>query len=174
MQSDNLQELLPVVNTDGNTIGFASRSECHSGKMILHPVVHLHIFNTSGELYLQLRPAWKTIQPNKWDTAVGGHISYGESVESALQRETMEELGLENLDFKKVLEYQFTSDVETEFVYSYVAIADRQVNPSEETAGGRFWGILEIENNLANGVFTPNFEKEFLLLKKLGVINNLK
>lgn len=174
MQSDNLQELLPVVNAEGNTIGSARRSECHSGKMILHPVVHLHLFNTAGELYLQLRPKWKTIQPNKWDTAVGGHISYGESVESALRRETMEELGIENLNSKKVLEYQFTSEIETEFVHSYVAITDRQVHPSEETAGGRFWSIPEIENNLGNGVFTPNFEDEFMLLKKHGVISNLK
>jgi isopentenyldiphosphate isomerase len=42
-------------------------------------VVHLHVFNSRGELYLQKRPEWKDIQPGKWDTAVGGHIDLGES-----------------------------------------------------------------------------------------------
>lgn len=40
--------------------------------MLLHPVVHLHLFNSRGELYLQKRPEWKDIQPGRWDTAVGG------------------------------------------------------------------------------------------------------
>ena len=81
MPSDNNQEMFPVVNEQGNITGAATRGECHSGSRLLHPVVHLHIFNTKGELYLQKRPEWKDIQPGKWDTAVGGHIDLGESVE---------------------------------------------------------------------------------------------
>ena len=55
--------------------------------MLLHPVVHLHLFNSRGELYLQKRPEWKDIQPGRWDTAVGGHVDYGETVDEALRRE---------------------------------------------------------------------------------------
>ncbi len=33
--------MFPVVDTDGNVIGSATRGECHSGSKILHPVVHL-------------------------------------------------------------------------------------------------------------------------------------
>ena len=76
MPSDNNQEMFPVVNEQGNITGAATRGECHSGSRLLHPVVHLHIFNTKGELYLQKRPEWKDIQPGKWDTAVGGHIDF--------------------------------------------------------------------------------------------------
>ena len=72
MNSDNASELFPIVDNDGRTIGSATRGECHSGSMLLHPVVHLHLFNSSGDLYLQRRPDWKDIQPGKWDTAVGG------------------------------------------------------------------------------------------------------
>ena len=84
MLSDNNQEMFPVVDEQGNITGTATRGECHSGSKLLHPVVHLHIFNTRGELYLQKRPEWKDIQPGKWDTAVGGHIDLGESVEIGL------------------------------------------------------------------------------------------
>ena len=47
MPSDNNQEMFPVVDEQGNITGAATRGECHSGSRLLHPVVHLHIFNTS-------------------------------------------------------------------------------------------------------------------------------
>ena len=74
MNKDNDDELLPRVDNNGKVIGVVKRGEAHCGTRILHPVVHLHLFNSKGELYLQLRPEWKPIQPNKWDTACGGHI----------------------------------------------------------------------------------------------------
>ena len=67
-------EWFPLVNEEGETIGKATRKECHSGSKLLHPVIHLHIFNKDGDLYLQKRSMNKDIQPGKWDTAVGGHI----------------------------------------------------------------------------------------------------
>ena len=63
---DNNEEMFPIVDEEGNITGAATRKECHSGSKLLHPVVHLHVFNDKGELYLQKRPAWKDIQPNKW------------------------------------------------------------------------------------------------------------
>ncbi len=94
MNSDNSEEIFPVVDAAGNVVGKAMRGECHGGSMLLHPVVHLHVFNSRGELYLQKRPAWKDIQPGRWDTAVGGHVDYGETIAEALRREVREELGI--------------------------------------------------------------------------------
>ena len=74
MQSDNNQEMFPIVDEQGTITGAATRGECHSGSKLLHPVVHLHVFNSKGELYLQKRPEWKDIQPGKWDTSVGAEV----------------------------------------------------------------------------------------------------
>ena len=63
MNSDNRSELFPVVDPDGRVVGSATRGECHGGSMLLHPVVHLHLFHSRGELCLQRRPLWKDIQP---------------------------------------------------------------------------------------------------------------
>ena len=87
------KEIFPIVDPDGRVVGKATRRLCHSGSRLLHPVVHLHVFDPQGRIYLQQRSRHKFIQPGKWDTAVGGHVDYGETVEQALRREAGEELG---------------------------------------------------------------------------------
>ena len=56
---DNKDEQFPVVDEMGNIVGAISRGHAHDGSKILHPVVHLHLFNNKGDLFLQHRPAWK-------------------------------------------------------------------------------------------------------------------
>ena len=46
MNSDNKEEMLPIVDEQGNIVGAATRGECHDGSKKLHPVVHLHVFNS--------------------------------------------------------------------------------------------------------------------------------
>lgn len=161
---DNQDEVFPIVDDNGCTIGKATRGECHSGSMLLHPVVHLHVINSRGEIFLQRRPSWKDMQPDKWDTAVGGHIDFGESVEVALCREASEELGI--IEFEPLFLGAFAStyECEREYVNLFYTIYDGEITPSQELDGGRFWSVSEIKENLGRGVFTPNFEKDFAKL----------
>lgn len=165
MNKDNNEELFPLVDEEGNIIGAATRGECHDGSKKLHPVIHLHVFNSKGELYLQKRPEWKDIQPGKWDTSVGGHVDLGESVEIALKREAQEELGISDFKPEILAHYIFESERERELVFAHKTIYDGVVNPSEELDGGRFWSIDEIKEQLGKGVFTPNFESELQRIK---------
>jgi len=143
---DNLNELFPIVDEEGNVIGKATRGECHNGSRLLHPVVHLHVFNSRGELYLQKRPEWKDIQPNKWDTAVGGHVDAGETPEEALLREGREELGISDFEPEFLGFYVFDSQRERELVYVNRTIYDGPLSPSkEELSGGRFWSRQQLD-----------------------------
>lgn len=159
------EEWLPIVTDEGNIIGQSPRSELHKGLKILHPVVHLHVIDHSTKILLQKRPVNKLVQPGKWDTAVGGHISAGETLESALTRETFEETGLTDLISTHVKTYRWETEIEAELVYMFVAkTAQKPAIQSDEVEELRFWSITEIEKNLESGIFTPNFIYEFRLL----------
>lgn len=159
--TDNGDELFPEVDEQGNITGSMTRREAHNGSKRLHPVVHLHVFNNKGCLYMQKRPNWKDIQPGKWDTAVGGHVSWGENVYKALLREAEEELGLCKFSPVPIGSYVFESDRERELIHAYKTIYNNDILPdSNELDGGRFWTLEEIRDNMDKGIFTPNFENE--------------
>ena len=167
MKSDNNEEMFPIVDEQGNIVSAATRGECHNGSKLLHPVVHLHVFNGKGELYLQKRPEWKDIQPGKWDTAVGGHVSYGESIVEAVYREAYEELRLIEFNPIHIETYQFESPVEKEMVSIFAAVGSYELTPDlDEVDEGRWWPVEEIAANIGKGVFTPNFESEFQMIRK--------
>ena len=169
MNNPGTEEHFPVVDEDGNEISQAPRNICHNGKsMLLHPVIHLHLFNDKGELFLQKRAATKDLLPGRWDTSVGGHISPGESPEQAIGREAAEELGLKNIRYRFIKKYIWESARERELVYSYTGCSGEMpvVNP-DEIDEGRCWTREEISKSLGKGLFTPNFEKEFIMLNLL-------
>ena len=73
-------EVFPVVEESGLVVGRASRSYCHGGSRLLHPVVHLHIIDHEERIYLQKRSMKKDIQPGKWDTAVEDMSAMGRAL----------------------------------------------------------------------------------------------
>ncbi len=165
------EEWVPLVDEQGKITGKAPRSRVHNGSKLLHPVVHMHVINRNKAILLQKRPATKLIQPNKWDTAVGGHISAGESLEQALKKEAFEELGFEQFSAKILKIYKWESEVEAELVYLFVTHDTKDFNVhSDEVEEVRFWTKNQIDKQLGQGIFTPNFEHEFQLLKEMNLV----
>ena len=160
-------EIFDIVDENNNVIGQADRTKCHSDKSLIHRVAHVIVVNAKGDIFLQKRAGNKDIQPGKWDTSVGGHLSRGETYLCAALRETEEELGFrpENIDF--LYEYIMRSDKETEFVRTFLTFWEGNIKiEEEEISEGRFWDLKEISINLGSGIFTPNFEEEYLRYKK--------
>ena len=163
------QEWLPILSEEGQIIGKATRSQCYDGTKLLHPVVHLHLFDNKGQLYLQKRSQNKQVQPGMWDSSVGGHVGYGENPELALLREANEEIGISAKGATLLFSYIWESDIEKELVYVYALHSNQMPRPNtQELEGGAFMSLEEIKKNLGKRKFTPNFEKEFeLLIKKI-------
>lgn len=165
------EEWLPVVNEEGKVTGKMPRSSLHAGKKILHPVVHLHVINKSKQIYLQKRPADKLVQPDRWDTAVGGHLGLGENLDAGLRRETKEELGITEFEAKLIGRYRWESELEAELVFMFLTVYNGIISPDpDEVVEGRFWTVKEISASLRKGIFTPNFEAEFEILRKKKIV----
>ena len=162
------REILPVVNDKGKVTGSADREECHGGSFLLHPVIHIHLIKNNS-LYLQKRSLEKIIQPGKWDTSVGGHILYGDDPETSAQREAEEELGIrEKLELIPVIEYIWESSVEREYITVYKCRFNGTIEiDNDEVIDGRYWSSEEIESSIGKGIFTPNFESEYSLIKDI-------
>ena len=159
-------EWFPVVEPSGLVVGRAARQYCHSGAKPLHPVIHIHIIDRMSRIYLQKRSMRKDIQPGKWDTAVGGHVAYGESIVEAVYREASEELGLREFNPIYLETYEFESSIEREMVNVFAAVGSYELHPDlDEVDEGRWWDLADIDASIGKGVFTPNFESEFTMIR---------
>lgn len=166
-------EWVPLLSENGDVIGHAPRPLVHNGSCWLHPVVHLHVFDSNGRLLLQLRPAHKKIQPSKWDTAVGGHVTLNEPIDVSLKREAMEEIGLTDFIPTFAHKYIWRSSVENEYVFAFKTVSDGPFKPviEDEVDDLRFWTIEELREELNKSDternITPNLAEE---IKRLGLV----
>ena len=87
------EEIFDVVDEHDQVIGHAPRSVVHAQKL-LHRAVHIFVFNSQGELLLQMRSVLKDEYPRCYTSSASGHLSAGETYEAAAPRELQEELGL--------------------------------------------------------------------------------
>ncbi len=160
------EEIFPIVEPNGIVTGRCTRSYAHGGSMVLHPVVHLHIIGRNGDIYLQKRSMTKDFLPGYWDTAVGGHVKYGESVTEALYREAAEELSLTEFNPTPLTSYVYESGRERELVCVFACVGSYNLNPrNEEVDEGAWWSPGRIDAAMGKAVLTPNFESEY---RKIG------
>ena len=164
-------EMLQLVDLDGNPAGTALRSVCHSDKSLIQMVVHIEIFSSTGEIYLQKRSDTKDLYPGLWDTAVGGHVSAGENPVQAVIREAEEELGISVVNPEFLFKYVHENSTETEVAMLYTIVYNGPFKiDMDEVVDGRFHTVSEIKSLLGKNYFTESFEYEFSLLRKKGIV----
>jgi len=86
-------ELLDVVDDNDEVVAVKRRGDIHA-QGLMHRAVHILLFNSSGELFLQKRSMSKDEQPGKWDSSAAGHVDTGENYLDCACREIGEELGI--------------------------------------------------------------------------------
>jgi len=88
------EEIFDVVNDRDEVVGQNTRREVHR-LGLMHRAVHVLVFNSRGQLFLQKRSMKKDGEPGRWDSSASGHVDTGESYDACAVRELKEEIGLE-------------------------------------------------------------------------------
>jgi isopentenyl-diphosphate delta-isomerase type 1 len=154
-------EILEVVDENGNVLKLAKRSEIHSNPSLIHRVVHVLVFDKKGRLLLQKRSLNKDVAPGKWDTSVGGHINPGEDILKAARREMEEELGISDCSLDYLYNYLFSNNIESELVSTFSCQYNGKFSfNKDEIDEIAFWDIKKIKENLGKNVFSRHFEQE--------------
>ena len=87
------EEIFDVVDEHDRVIGRNTRSEVHR-LGLRHRAVHVLVYNSQGEIFLQKRSLQKDTFPGAWDSSAAGHLDCGEHYDACALRELREELGL--------------------------------------------------------------------------------
>lgn len=92
------EEIVDIVDENNNILYQVTKQEAHQ-KGLLHRTVISEIYDSQGRWVL-VKQASDRQDAGQWVSPVGGHARTGETEEDALKRETQEETGLKDFDFK--------------------------------------------------------------------------
>ena len=99
------QEFLDVVNEEDLVIDSKPRKEVHQ-LGLWHRGAHVFLFTEDGKLLVQKRSADRSTAPSMLDCSVSEHVQAGESYYNAAIRGMKEELGLENIEIKRLHKFR--------------------------------------------------------------------
>lgn len=135
MQENIKEELLDVLDENGNKTGeILSRKEIHK-RGLWHRLVIIAIINENNEILLQQRSSIKEKNPNMWDISVAGHLSAGQDSLSGAVREINEEVAID-LGYKVDIR-------EFRFMYSYRT----QEIVNENYIDKQYWDFFVLRKN---------------------------
>lgn len=161
------EELFDVVDADDNVIDTLPRSVVHARKL-LHRAVSIFVFNSRGELLLQMRSATKDEFPNCWTSSASGHVTAGEDYDATAPRELLEETAL-TAPLERLAKFPAGPETAYEHTVLYQTVTDEtpRFDPGE-VAYGRFFPPDEIAAMIAADPdhFTPPFRTLFKWYRK--------
>ena len=137
----------------------------HTPKGFYRLGVHGCVFNPEGPMLIQQRQPFKRGWSNLWDITVGGCAQAGDSSQTAAERETREELGMD-LDLTNA---RPTLTIHFESGFDDICVLPRNVDLStlrlqpEEVQAVRWASKEEILQMIDDGRFIP-YEKSLIEL----------
>jgi isopentenyl-diphosphate delta-isomerase len=166
------EELILVDELD-REIGYKAKAECHAGNGVLHRAFSIFVFNSDDELLLQKRSLDKPLWPSYWSNTCCSHPRRGESMEEAVSRRLIQELGFDcPLEFLYKFKYQAqygALGAEHEYCWVYFGRYDGPVDANvNEIAALRFIRPADLEAELGADPdhFTPWFKMEWAHIRR--------
>lgn len=134
------EEIFDVVNERDEVIDQKPRREVHA-RGLLHRAIHVLVFNSRGEIFLQKRSMTKDREPGKWDSSSSGHVDSGENYDVCAMRELREEIGLiVSKTPERLFKLDACTETDQEFVRVYRCPAEGpfRLHPDEIECGEWF------------------------------------
>jgi isopentenyldiphosphate isomerase len=134
------EEIFDVVNERDEVVDRKPRSEVHR-LGLLHRAVHVLVFNSRGQIFLQKRSMKKDRQPGLWDSSASGHVDSGEDYDATAVREVWEEIGLRLTSTPaRLFKIDAGKETDEEFVWVYRCESEGpfELNRDEIDEGGWF------------------------------------
>lgn len=143
-------ELLDIINETNEVLYQATKKDAHT-KGLLHKTVTALVINSYGDHVLAKQSSDRQ-DAGRFVAPVGGHVGSGESEENALKRETQEEIGLSDFDYKlkggKIFNRYVIDRQENHFLYLYEIISDEEFSLGDEAVGYEVFPIAKIKKLL--------------------------
>jgi len=162
------EEIYDVVDEMDQVIGQATRREIHK-KNLLHRSIHILVFNSKNELFLQKRSMNKDESPGLWDTSSAGHVDSGETYDDCAHRELWEELGIKAL-LKPLEKIEACQETYQEHAQIYTCRTNTTIKINlDEISEGKYFDlrVLESEVQKKPEKFTSTFK---LILREFGAV----
>ena len=168
LPSDNQEDMLILVDSSDNEIGFLSKSECHMGAGQLHRAFSVFIFNSSGEVLIQKRSPQKELWGLHWSNSCCSHPRKNENIESAVNRRLAEELTIQcpiHFLYKFTYQENFGNvGSEHELCYVYVGLFDGEIKADPNEVGEyKFLSPQKLDREIKTSSenFTPWMQMEW-------------
>ena len=152
-------ELVVLLDDDGTPVGTAEKVSVHGVETPLHLAFSCHVYGPDGRVLVTRRALSKLTWPGVWTNSFCGHPGPEESMEEAIARRALDELGLHLSELELVLpDFRYravdaSGIVENEIcpVYRAVTMSDPVANPAEVAE----WAWLEPDALLTAAASAP-------------------
>ncbi|OGC29452.1 hypothetical protein A2311_06605 [candidate division WOR-1 bacterium RIFOXYB2_FULL_48_7] len=178
-------EYLPIIGADHVVTDHVLRRTAHE-QGLLHPTVHLIIFNERGEILVQKRGGSKDNSAGKLAQSVGGHLSalncpVGEPVHlltsfQAVKIESSQELGISLSQISFIAEFRHVSagGKNQEFATLFLGWTNDQIKANRtELSWAEWFDPFQVRalSISSPGLFSPSFLTDLAKLESAGFFN---
>lgn len=149
--------LIDIVNEQDEIIGQEEIEEVHR-RGLLHRSVHVLIMNSQGMLFCRQRKLDSLRYPGYWSTAVGAHLTSGQSYETEAQSALQATLGIA-CALALMGKVRVKDGIENEINALYIGRIDASLKLDinfKRVAGGRFFNADELAHLTASERVTPH------------------
>ncbi len=169
------EEWVPILDDKGKEIGSIELKTSLQDKQnkFIHPVSRAIIIS-ENRILLRKRPPHDERYPDQWDNILCSHVRIKESLTDAIQRIAKKIFNFtEDLHLEYLSNYKVENKDETQFVHLFLACGTPKIKEIDIQHGTqlKWWTIQQINRELNSGIFTPNFQKEYDILERSGLIS---